>query len=198
MKHLNESVYSLLKRNIHTCQQAVEKGGYFLGYRQKANPQTGSLILKRESDSCSANEVVNWIYPPLYSWHSHSRRRFMFHILWRGHRVRNADVTTSSCTSTPEGGSVALLESGCPSAPLPLLSPPLPPSLLFPPSLVRLSSVITAVLQRDMPATLIIAPGEERERERERERSERGREGGIEKERESTYRQSIMQQDNRG
>ena len=37
-----------------------------------------------------------------------------------------------------------------------------------------------------------------RGRERERERSERGREGGIEKERESTYRQSIMQQDNRG
>ena len=62
-----------------------------------------------------------------------------------------------------------------------LLSSPLLPSL--PRSLARLSSVITAVLQRDMPATLIIAPGEERERG-ERERSERGREGGIEKERE--------------
>lgn len=75
---------------------------------------------------------------------------------------------------------MALLESGCPSAPLPFLSPllPSPPSSSLPRSLARLSSVITAVLQRDMPATLIIAPGEERERgERERGGSEGGKEG---------------------
>lgn len=157
----------------------MKKGDIFWGIGKKRTLNR-LLNLKRGSDSCSANEIVNWIYPPLCSWRFHSRRRFMFHILWRGHRVRSADVITSSCTSTPEGGSVALLESGCPSAPLPFLSPllPSPPSSSLPRSLARLSSVITAVLQRDMPATLIIAPGEERERgERERGGSEGGKEG---------------------
>ena len=52
------------------------------------------------------------------------------------------------------------------------------------------SSVITAVLQRDMPATLIIAPGE-REREKERERDgERERERDGERERTQTDRVS--------
>lgn len=69
----------------------------------------------------------------------------------------------------PDGGSVAPFQSGATAAPDPCS---------FPPShslLPRLPSAITAVLQRDMAASLIFTPGEDTEGERERKGGDRWR-----------------------
>ncbi len=90
----------------------------------------------------------------------------------------NTDVRKSLCTSTPEEGSVALLESACPTAPLPFLSPP---SRLFPPSLASLQWSQQYCGETCQP--LWSSHQGRREGGRGRGRG-RVREGGIEKERE--------------